>query len=724
MIIKNITLNNFRSYYGETTFDFKPGLTLIIGDNGDGKTTFFDALSWLLETELEKTSITYMSEMRKSELEIGETEKVSVSMTFDHDGEKMVEKSFLVKRTNETKYATHSFSFKGYETQGSERVQISGKALISRCFDAFIRRYSMFKGESTLNVLDDPDALKMLVDKLSDIHEFDEYVKMAHEFEQKSSQAYENECKRDNKTKKEASLLEAAKKDVIQRIDDLRRDIREAERNASLFGEKIEVLEKNQEASERYQKIKGIIKAKEEDVREWRGRIAAQNFNIDLLDRLWILAPFTPVQEEFRAKVSSFSKEKRRLNDEFIAQRAKDEGRKETLSELSKFANGITQLPWYLPDQETMQEMIDDETCKVCGRPAPKGSEAYEFMVNKLRQFRENIAAKQKAAEEKIEEKQLFINNYIEQLHNLSISLGGSKAKEVAGLYDEITDKIGLIERFKSELAKAEEKLQEANDDKARLLIQVDGVTEDQLDLQFHDLKGYFEQKSKAEKRLVTLQEDIKREEACKKEIEAKYEALNPGSSVTKTYQKVHIVLRHIADAFSEAKGLNLRRFLDEVESLSNNYLKKLNTDDFHGIIRLVRTVSSGDDKPQIRIRLLTSNGGDINDPSGSQLTTMYMSILFAISELTSSKRDEDFPLIFDAPTSSFGGMKESGFYNIINSLDKQCIIVTKDFLDDKGSIEQSKIDQLTCSVYRIKKAEGFDPEDLSTIQTTITAIK
>lgn len=40
MIIKQIIIKNFRSYYGENKFDFSDGLTLIIGDNGDGKTTF------------------------------------------------------------------------------------------------------------------------------------------------------------------------------------------------------------------------------------------------------------------------------------------------------------------------------------------------------------------------------------------------------------------------------------------------------------------------------------------------------------------------------------------------------------------------------------------------------------------------------------------------------------------------------------------------------------
>lgn len=40
MIIKDITIKNFRSYYGVNHFSLSKGLTLIIGDNGDGKTTF------------------------------------------------------------------------------------------------------------------------------------------------------------------------------------------------------------------------------------------------------------------------------------------------------------------------------------------------------------------------------------------------------------------------------------------------------------------------------------------------------------------------------------------------------------------------------------------------------------------------------------------------------------------------------------------------------------
>ena len=86
-------------------------------------------------------------------------------------------------------------------------------------------------------------------------------------------------------------------------------------------------------------------------------------------------------------------------------------------------------------------------------------------------------------------------------------------------------------------------------------------------------------------------------------------------------------------------------------------------------------------------------------------------------------KRDEDYPLIFDAATSSFGDSKEKEFYNVIDKLSKQCIIVTKDFISE-GKVRQKDIEGLTCSVYRIQKATGFDQRNMATIRTTVENLK
>ena len=67
--------------------------------------------------------------------------------------------------------------------------------------------------------------------------------------------------------------------------------------------------------------------------------------------------------------------------------------------------NGTPELPWYLPNQETMEEMLHDHICKVCGRPAEEGSEAYKFMLHKLEEYKRHIAleAERKTQQEKIE---------------------------------------------------------------------------------------------------------------------------------------------------------------------------------------------------------------------------------------------------------------------------------------------------------------------------------
>lgn len=238
MIIKEISIRNFRSYYGENKFEFSEGLTLVIGDNGDGKTTFFEALQWLFNTATENNSIDNASEMRKSKLEIGESDEVAVRMVFDHDGEKIVEKRFTFERTSETSFKTSSITFRGYEDTGAGREVVNGKTLMDRCFDAFIQRFSMFKGESTLNVFQNAAALKELVDKFSDVREFDKLVEISAEMEDKSNKAYQKECKSDQKIATQAGKLESQLKRVSEDIYNKKKEIADKKLSVSVFSEK------------------------------------------------------------------------------------------------------------------------------------------------------------------------------------------------------------------------------------------------------------------------------------------------------------------------------------------------------------------------------------------------------------------------------------------------------------------------------------------------------
>ncbi len=720
MIVKEIRIKNFRSYYGDNNkFEFTDGLSIIVGDNGDGKTTLFEAIQWLLNTTADKAYPDSISEMRKSQMEVGDEDTVSVSMDFDHYGDKSIEKAFTFTKT-ETGISIGKVQYIGYESDGVQRVNVNGKALIERSYDAFIQRYSMFKGESELNVFDNTTSLKELVDKFSDIRKFDDLVDASGLFEEKSQKAYDKELSSDQKVAKQAKILSTRITSLCNEISQIKQDIRDKVKALELYSKKLEDLEQNQEASERYQDIKKRLK----NLEEQHTRIVAQMHNIDynhsLLDRMWILCGFIPILQEFKKKSSAFSKEKRKLEKEFDRERAKELGKLEAYNEMrGALENGATELPWYLPNQETMEEMINDHICKICGRVAEDGSEAFNFMVHKLEEYKRHIAAKAQAegTKKELENQSLFKTSYIESIHSLSMQLSGSREAEIAEIPTTIKDRQELVATLSLKKKELDTKIMFVTHQTAPLIF-AQNASEQELDTDFSDIKGLFEQKERAITRKESLERDLKEKEAEYNELKEEQDALRPENSQAIVLRDVHKVFELINKAFVQAQKDNLARFLNELEEKANEYLAKLSAKDFHGEIRLMQTAQDSTE-----IRLFSSNGSPITRPSGSQRTVMYISVLFAISDFTSEKREEDYPLIFDAATSSFGDSKEKDFYNIINQLHKQCIIVTKDFLD-RGTLRKDEIDQLTCRVYRIKKADNFDAKNVATVRTLIEKIK
>lgn len=722
MILREVKIQNFRSYYGsENEIVLSPGLTLILGDNGDGKTTFFEALEWLFNTATEDTSTTNISEKRKSELAVGESDVVMVAVKFDHDGEKELIKSFKFEKKPDGLIKVYDYRFDGIENFGSERSRVDGRRLLERCFDAIVRKYCLFKGETELNIFNGESALKSLVDTFSEVRKFQEYVELTSHFEEDAQKVVDRELKNDEKASRQARALQADIAKAKRERDDIKEDIRIQKSAIEDYSTRLDVLERNQGACEQYEDIKKRIVKKKEDINRLNALIEI-DYNTSLLDDYWILRSFLPILHEYQGKVAALSKEKRKLEKQDIEEKAKAKGAHEAIEQIQKLANGVAPLPWNLPDKDTMQEMIDEEVCKVCGRPAPKGSDAYNFMVEKLKQYLQKV---EEEAHKKLtieETKPLFPNEYIDELRTRSIQMGGDAEKWVAQIATDIADRLAFIQKRKQELQILKNELQEAEDEKARLLLQSQGLTEEMLEVSFSDFKGFSEKKSRAEVKAAELEKDLETKLSQIKNLEEEYSKIETDNTSIKIYQRVHTALNKILEAFTNAKERNIQDFLEMLEEKANYYMEILNKNDFRGLIKIVRKMDG-----RAEIKLYSSNDTIIAKPNQALKTTMYMSVLFAISNITTLKREEDYPLIFDAPTSSFGDVKEDVFYNIIDKIDKQCIIVTKDLLIKQGDhavLNEEKINELTCSVYRIKKEDGYDVLDLSTIQTTISKVK
>lgn len=719
MVLNELLIRNFRSYYGDSNrFEFNPnGLTLVIGDNGDGKTTFFEALEWLFDTTglREKDDINNVSEMRKSQMVIGDVDEVRVTIKFFHEGEKELTKSFSFKKTNVNRIEIINREFYGFRFNGVEREQVDGRQILNSCFDAEIRRYSMFKGETQLDIFhEDSEALKRLLKTFSDITRLDNFADLTRNLKEQASKAHSSELKKDKKTAAEANRLGHELDKIKADIDDTRRQIRDQEQNSRVYKGKLDNMVDNREIKEKLDSINERMKDYEERARRIRGYINV-DFNTSLLDEQWILCAYPKIFDAFKKKVSAFSKERRKQHDEYLIEK----GKQQQLQELS-LPNGMTKLPWFVPNEEYLEEMIADECCKVCGRPAPKDSEAYEFMVQKLQEALAHKQRKQKTYDEDI-----FKYNYTEELQHLSISFGGVKEKSVANRKSDIQERLEFIADRTKEMQKWQQALDDAKDEKSRLLSQLNGVSEEDISRSAKDVRDFMNRHEEAQHRLGQLKVILENLRKQREEKEDELSSLDTGDKEVARLGRIHNIFDHIHKAFISARETNRRNFINHLKALSNQYLAELSGNDFHGVIEMLRSQET----ESIDVMLRSENGSIVTNPSESQKTTMYMAVLFAIAKITADRRETEYPLIFDAPTSSFSQMKEQEFYEIINKIQKQCIIVTKDMLEYDAETQKSYIKssafELSCPIYRIEKErEGFNENDLSTIRVKTTKIK
>ena len=719
MIIKNITIENFRSYYKENSIDVGNGLTLIIGSNGDGKTTMFEAVEWLFDTvgTLPKADYKYISKKRISELMDSESDHVRVSMTYVNEGgERLIQKSFKFTKSLSGEISTSNFSYDLYIQQGVEKDVKSGEAAtrqFDRDFAPSIRKYCLFKGEQNLNIFNNDDAMSYLVETFSQIRDFDPYLSFMENAKMWAEKATDNAIRADRKNSSEAQRLRGLITNEERQIGELETELQNKRNEAINFQTLLEEIEKNKETSsllvDTNSRLESLIAQKLQAQKELN-----ENYTFRLLDDMWILMGYEPIAEEYRDFVGKLDKEQRKQQSKYD----QEIGAKKIVAQINRdLSHGHVPLAINIPDENTMREMIDEEFCKVCGRPAPKGSEPYLFMKKRLEDYLASLETEEEK-EEKVEP--LFKYSYIKELcDRYSVLHNNMKfINRLNGFIDnairENLKKHETIDRLSSNIEQEEEK-------KKQILAQTDGLSEDELVSAYNNISEWWKARSDAERRSDFLEAQIKKHKDTLEDYRSQFSKISEDSSAA-MYSRTSQAIRRILDSFVSAKKKNKRDFLDQLEEVTNEYLELLNKGDFRGYAQIVEKPNSS-----AEIILIDTDGSRIYNANTALKTTMYMSLLFAVAKLTTVKHENDYPLIFDAPTSSFTAAKESDFFGVIAGINKQTIIVTKSFLieDSEGNstLDSARLEEIDAKKYRIEKARPFDEKDLSTIQTYVEPI-
>lgn len=739
MILKKLIIENFRSYYGRKEFVFGSKLNLILGSNGDGKSTLFEALNWVLTYRATDVDVlpdikSLVSAKLFTNLPVNKPEPVRVTLFVNlasGHARKIVREFYVEKREDGSMFVSQH-THKAYQiVSGFDKERILTDVLEKEgAFPAKIKKFSILQGEERLNIFEDPTVLAELINMYSEIKDLAPYKELAEYVIDKAEVA-----KKNSQDKKATSTQSA--KNLLAEIQSLQR---EETRLTNSLTEKRETLrdtsKKIQDIAGDYETIKLIREKKDEILRmESMAKSAESDLDIDyttrLLDELWILDGISPFVNEYAEKMQAYETQIQALREEHNRKIAEAYAQRKTLKEAKdKLKASIESMPGFMPELESMKLMLQQHRCKYCGTEAPEGSAAY----NHIKQLFESYQNKLEESLEEIEDKipvvpSLDLGGNVKQLAEDSRAL--LRSIETTDYSAKIFNAIHKNIEVQEKIRKAYARIGQLNEEVVRELSN-SSTGKDLLTYveDWSEVTKWHEDHGRAEVSIANLSAKLPEVRRELKEKQDKYDKLGSNDK-NRQFMDVYKVARLFNNCLKSLEDRTYNNFLIDISDRANEYMRKITVDDFRGVIKME---PSNDRKRRGSVDVLLRDNHNtlITNPNKSLLTTKCISVILALAEYNQEKQNGNgYPLILDAPTSSFDSGKDKTFYKSLSSLSSQCIIFTKSFLyknnDEKGEylVDLDGLDGIDCPVYRIKKnSEGFDQQDLSTIETVIEEVK
>lgn len=169
MIFKNLQLKNFKSHVN-TTIDFQPGISVIVGENGAGKSTIFEAISFALFKQYTARKINDLIRINNVHKN---NEKMSVVLDFVVNGrEYQIERNKTQTTSNAALYAKIG-DRKQKMVAGDAEVNKEIQSILEMDGDLFLNAIYVRQGEIADLVSKTPAQRKQLIGKLLKLEELE-----------------------------------------------------------------------------------------------------------------------------------------------------------------------------------------------------------------------------------------------------------------------------------------------------------------------------------------------------------------------------------------------------------------------------------------------------------------------------------------------------------------------------------------------------------------------
>ena len=717
MIIRNITIENFQSYYESQTIEFSKGLNLIIGNGGKGKSKLFNAFYWVLFGKIYITGIGWCTTdnlpqsakfaMQRYEFinkralfkaQINDKIRASVQIEIEDDKGN----DYIIERS------VSALRLEGEEWDSNDAWQVGGNMLkvsfdsttgtkvlndllaedkINELFPDGIRNYIWFQGESLESLINfrNKETLKAAVKHIS---YFPYYEKLSEIISKSKLKITGIESRK----LKEVNKHNSSVKGLLSTIDNLNYKISREEENKKQLETHIETIKIALADGET--KISGLasysmLVKKYKDCENEINKLLSETTRIDEFQReklpsLWVLRGIEPMIQQCKEIIEKHKEEEY------------------TVPEKKYLDN---------PSRSKLEEILKDKKCFVCGTEFSEDDAPYHYITERLRLQEEYLKEMEEYTSNMQLSKQfnMFVGKIQDYPDSLLISLSKID-KQWKDSEDELERYMAQRRRKQDEKRKLDEQIEDIKKKHG-----VDPVTQ-------AETAGIINSSIRASRsNLETLQRklDVSKQTLSnyRSELRATERELEKLGAKDTTVAKVpETEWKHIStfleDICKRVQENARKDLLHKIEERANLFYAKFTEHDngYKGNVKI---------------------GEDYSIEFDAGLNTSHedrkkMSIINALLSLNQEAMGTYYPFISDAPTSSFDLETTHKYLLGIKDIFGQSIVLTKDvdlesdkYLDLQNQSNVSRIYNLESKIY-----SGDSNRGQHEVSTQITILK
>lgn len=655
MLLKSIRLTDFRQFVGEQKVEFsidpEKNVTVIMGENGSGKTTFAQAFTWCMYGTTDFADSYVLCKATLQDMRPGDSKTVSVELKVEHKGQDyyilreqtyQLDNSGKLKRPSPTKL---TIRYKSKDGQQEFIPENKKDSKVKEILPEELSGYFFFDGERIGNMSKEIQSGKS--------KEFAEAVKKLLGLD-----TYLAALKH---------IKGARKNSVIGSYEeqyDAHSDSRIGE-----YGREIQSLQAQMDSKRtRIDELDTLIPQLQEEIQELRIKIEKNKGSESMTKEIKTLQATMERNNTFignstQSIVSSFQKNYRTY---FYQKMITDV--LQVLVDADKLDKGIPDI-----HQRTIDYLIARGTC-ICGTPIMNGDEHYQHLI-KLLEF---IPPQSLGT---------LINQFVEQCNyrisstvNIFDSIS-SQLADVAGRVDENHD-------CESRITEIEEQLKSFDDV---------GPLQTKLMAYNKDLREKNSEKSRLDQEIGGLQTRIDRCESERRNLSLKNDN-NRKIEIYKAYAEyIYLVLQNDYKEQEKKIRIELEACINEIFTSIYNGGMSLKIDDKYNIQTIVN------DYKDFNVGVETST---------AQSISIIFAFIAGVIKMARSNQNneklstEPYPLVMDAPLSAFDKARIQTVCDTLPNIAEQVIIFIK---DTDGEIAAKYLSEKIGADYMFDKRNEFE---------------